>query len=241
MFKNSNLNKKQKVLIILIALFIIIGSIIIAIFAYNNRSHFTIKNFNSYLKDVPGNSKKGLENVAWNLVSETVNSVDKEKTYIQDALIRENSYKETLYKGVNTATFLLDIDSIKRTYSVTFSWSKTEEVVDGIIINCPKKTDSKYPDEECQGMYNDFSSIDLYIPFKSSLNSGKTFEVREGYNFENDGKIQINIYVDACGFDSPMEEAEEKTKSYLKSLGIDLNNYKIEATDTCTSYRSKEE
>lgn len=160
-----NLSKTQRIIAIIV-IQLIIGIILIAtinIIFREEKPKIEITNDDS-LQNVPAEDVDQLKKQLWEVVSKNVDNAD--KSVINDGVVREGSYKENEDEQYHGAEFLLDIDSIKQTYAISIIWSDKEEVADSVYINCPPRSQSKYPESFCQGMYNNTNSLELYLPYE---------------------------------------------------------------------------
>lgn len=158
MEKFINLIKKYKYVIIFI--FIIIVGITIAIYFLTRPPRTTIENYNE-ISSAPNSAKVGLEEQLYRFL----NNRHENANDLKDVYIRKESYQRTNDDQLNSEVFLIDIDSLKITYQISNTWSKGTPVPDGIIIDCPAISDSKYPETNCVGMYNNSDEMKILAKF----------------------------------------------------------------------------
>ena len=223
MFKNlmDNLSKSQKIGIAVIMQVIVIIMIVACVkWAVAPQPRVDIVNENE--TSIPDDRWQGIKNEVWYLIQNNVPDVT--RADVDDAVIREGSYEESTENDITTATFLLDIDSLKQTYFVTVSWSKTVELSDYLTINCPPKSEMKYPETVCYGMYNNTYSLDLYLPYGVSPNVSDDSPAAPYYYITGDEDDKsIDIMVSVCDADKYKGEAID----YLESTPIELDKYTI--------------
>lgn len=224
MFKNlmQNLSKNQKIGIAIIMQVIIIIVIVVCVkWAISPQPHVEIVNRNE--TSIPDDRWQGIKNEIWYLIQNNVSNVT--RSDIDDAVIRDGTYEEITENEITTATFLLDIDSIKQTYYITVSWSDTVTIYDYMTVNCPPQNEMKYPDTVCYGMYNDTYSLDLYLPYAVYSNSSDDdASVAPDYYISGDENAKtIDIMVSVCDAEKFKQEATD----YLNSTPIKLSEYTI--------------
>lgn len=226
MFKNllQNLSKGQK---IGIAVFLEIIFVLILVgcvrWAMMPESHVDVVDENE--TTIPDDNWRGIKNELWYLIQNNV--ADVTKANIDDATIRDGSYEEITENDITTATFLLDIDSLKQTYFITVSWSDVVELHDYLSIDCPSQSEMKYPETVCYGMYNNTYSMDLYLPYAEYPEGADEDDAEPmAPNFiihgDEDEKT-IDIMVSACDEDG----FKKKAMDYLETVPIDFSDYTI--------------
>lgn len=215
----GNFSRSQKVVAIVMAQVVVILILVSCLMvAFRPKTHVEVQDGGD--NSIPEDSWTGMKNELWYLIQNNVEDVTRSK--IDDAVIREGTYEETTEDDITTATFLLDIDSLKQTYSVTISWSNTVKLSDGLAINCPRKDEMKYPETVCYGMYNDSYSLDLYLPHDLVVSeNGK--EYNYGAIYEGEDVNEIDTVLLVCDENKARKLADE----YIASIPIDLSGYKI--------------
>ena len=221
----QNLNKKQKIGILIAAQILFIVLIIVVInLIFQPRSHVDIEN-NNLINNVPTSEQDYFKQQLWNVVSSHYSNVD--QSVINDAVIRDDSIVNETDEdtGIHSTSFLVDIDSLRLTYYVTIQWSKKEQLPDTVTISCPPMNDMKYPDTVCYGMYDSTYSFDLYFPYYSYRDfKGETYV---SYWIEGDEEAKtITITSSVCDPDKYNAEALD----YLKKNTpfVDNPEYKIQ-------------
>lgn len=220
MFKTlmQNLSRNQKIAIAVILQLILILIIATCInWAFQPKQYVSVENENS--TSIPDANWNGIKNELWYLIQDNVENVS--RADIDDAVVREGTYEEKTENDITTATFLLDIDSLKQTYFITTSWSDKVELSDAMSIDCPPIDQMKYPETECYGMYNNTHSLNLYLPH--SIMAPHNNEAVDIFIQGDESNHEISISVANC----KPEELKRKAIEYLESTPIDLSKYKI--------------
>ena len=218
----QNLSKNQKIGIAVILQVIVIAFIIACVkWATAPQPHVEVVNENE--TSIPDDRWRGIKNEIWYLVQNNVPNVT--QSDIDDAVIREGTYEETTENEITTATFLLDIDSIKQTYYITVSWSDAVALYDYMTVDCPPQNEMKYPDTVCYGMYNNTYSLDLYLPYAVYPGtSDDDVPAAPNYYISGDENTKtIDVMVSVCDAEKYKQEAMD----YLNSTPIRLDEYKM--------------
>ncbi len=220
------LSKKQKFFIIFIPaliIIIIITSFIIHTIIQESQK-VSIINLDEKTSSAPIIEKdlfrRQLKNVI--LLNPDIKASD-----IKDAVIRDGSYSEEIKNEVTTAKFIIDIDSIKQSYVVNFSWSNTENIPNNIFIECPTIFESKYPDSNCVGMYTTSSSPELYLPYKGTTKSGIQYEI--SVKQYNGGNFYFEVSTKDC---QNLDEAKAAAEVWLNTTPL-KSLYPIEVKRFC--------
>ena len=126
--------------------------------------------------------------------------------------------------GLLSVEFLLDVDSLERTYAIESWWSDFVEVPDDVSINCPKKEDSKYPGQECLANDTVYGPLDSYLPATLELDSGEEVTVLYSY-YNDDGDTVLRIDVNNCGKQSIIDSAKKAVEEWLVSNEFNPDDY----------------
>lgn len=200
---------------ILVVILVVIVSIpVVSYFA--NKSYFPLKNENLISK-IPSNDVNSLKHYLEKVLSQ-INHDN-----VRDAIIREDSITISDQKYENDtfhqASFLIDIDSIQQTYQVNMTWYDTKKGYEGerLQISCPKISDSKYPDSECNSPSGTSHNVDLHLPYETKLSSGEKLYVKNT-TIERNGKT-LQIYLYSCDNDNSNSttEAESLIRNWVKN------------------------
>ncbi|MBQ7202366.1 hypothetical protein IJS18_03230 [Candidatus Saccharibacteria bacterium] len=223
--------KKLAVLSLFVAGIIVIVSIILSSLMNHFQSMEHVS-FEKYPETMPTELREGLGVQLKNLLE--INGIASEDDIVK-AVIREGAYFEKTEDDVTTADFIVDIDDYQQSYLVTMSWSDTKEISDAIIIHCPTRAQSKYPESFCKSMYDTTTIVEniennpLYkkLPievddFDFGARQAIHYEIRGEFNDENDLVLTV---VDYTGGQF------EPAKAKIKELGYNPDDYEIKYFD----------
>lgn len=219
-FKNlmQNLDKKQKIGILVFCQLVVIVIIVMVInFSFGERNHIETVN-EGVLSSVPNSEKELYHDELWNIIKNNVDGLD--KSIINDAVVRDGSYIETVdenNKNAKQVDFLVDIDSIKQTYKVTLAWSNNGNVTP--VVDCPAYSDMKYKETFCKGAYRNTDSFSLYFPY---------YVYKDG-NGEECGVGECND--DEASLIYMIEGDEEEKIITIESSICDVDKYNQEALE----------
>lgn len=162
------------------------------------------------------------------------NGVIGEDETVDDVVVREgtvvsstDTYREDEYW--KTTTFLVDIDSIKQTYSVKIV--ESDENMEGVTaqIYCPKLSESKYPESKCSGLYySDNSSIEYRLPYEMKLESGEKVLVKALDTVKKQGRWKniVQVYLYSCDENNPpVSETEKMVRKWVDEVGDGFKDY----------------
>ena len=219
-FQNHNINIKIITIVFIQAVVIIVLISVIHIFT-REELPVQVENIDSTDTSMNTNAKDFLSEYLWQVIINATPNID--KNVINDAMIREGTYEESISyldgKKITSAKFIIDIDTLKQSYTVSMAWS--DKVAYEMSIECPPKSLMKYPETECKGMTTTTASPQLYLPYKKEDDQGGAFHYWIKLNPKDSKEIIVQIY--KCGYDEKKAEAD----AYLKSTGIELDKYKI--------------
>lgn len=175
--------KRRQLIIILSIIGLFVGVSLVAAFFLrgdpeNQFGKFIpIKNFTSEVKDAPQATREATESSLYNIVSANKNGQDFNPARIDDALIRSSSVKQaTDHKtDVTSGNYIVDIESIKQSYKVQYSFSKTESNVNlsgsPVVITCPLESDLIYGTFTCtdfvQAQTSKNDTLLQHLPYQS--------------------------------------------------------------------------
>lgn len=220
MFKNllDNLTKTQKIAALVVGQALIIVILVLVIQSFTKeKEHVVIEDSGIAGSNMPEEAESFVADNIWEVIKNNV--IDNTQSRVDDVVIREGTYEEEILDdGTVQATFIVDIDSLKQSYTVSTGWSKDGKTVYEVIVNCPPISKMKYPETVCEGMYNNTYSLDTYLPYE--------FEDGFGYLYIESGEYPetINVEVSSCGYDDYVKKAEE----YLANIPVDLSGYEVE-------------
>ena len=228
--------KKLAIISLFVAGLIVIVSIIMSSLMKHFQSMKYVE-IEEYPESMPVELREGLGAQIKQVLE--LNEGAKEDEIIK-AVIRKGTYFEKTEDEITSANFLVDIDAYKQTYVVEMAWSDTKEVADGIIIRCPTRAQSKFPDSFCKSMYDTTKDVEniennpLYkeLPievddFDFGARRAIHYEIRGQFNDE--GKLVLTV-VDYGG--GQLEAAKNK----IKKLGYNPDDFEIKYFDDSGGY-----
>lgn len=221
MFKNllDNLTKTQKITALVVGQALIIVILVLVVQSFTKeKEHVVIEDSGIAGSNMPEEAESFVADNIWEVIKNNV--MDNAQSRVDDVVIREGTYEEeTLDDGTVQATFIVDIDSLKQSYTVSTGWSKDGKTVYEVVVNCPPISKMKYPETVCEGMYNNTYSLDTYLPYEYEDEDG-------GYIYMERGEYpeDINVEISSCIYE---DGGIEKAKEYLASIPVDLSGYNI--------------
>lgn len=231
--------ERNKILInsilLIMALVISVSAIYIIIESKNSYGDsIKISNLDKYTKGRPKN-KKSLDFIEYSLLN-TVNNNLKEDVIgksIQDALVRDKSFSQSFNDNtkVHEVKFIVDIKSLNQSYDISYQWSETDNNTNldeyGTLVKCLKKDKLIYGDFKCKDSISEISGIPdpifEFLPYS-------TPNYRITYNLDY-RSIDIEILTSAADERENPEAAiasyQQEAKEWIRSKGLDPNNYNI--------------
>lgn len=226
----KNLSKKNKRFVgVAAGVFLLLIIVIIILMVYQRHLYrLETVEVSNYPSALPSDMRENLEMQLRRLLALNFNAPG---DALISAKIRNDAY--TIDENeIVTASFLVDIDDYKQTYSVIMNWSDTVEVSDGILISCPEKSLMKYPEADCIAMYDDsqdlkeieenplYNSLPIIVDdFDFVDRKGIHYEIRGYFNDESELVVVINDY-SGGNYENGLKKIEE--------LGDGSEKYKIE-------------
>lgn len=217
----SNLSKTQKIVVAVLLQTIVIVILVLLVKSFTaERPHVEIETSSLSGTDMPDEVRNFVEENIWSIISSNVEGVTKND--IKDASIREGTYEEVENDDGSVAvSFIVDIDSLKQSYTVSTGWKKDRREMLETVVDCPPIDLMKYPDTVCRGAYHNTYSLGLYLPHGDY--SVEQDEPSFIYSIDGNERTKtLNIMV-SCDVDRAKKEAW----SYLDSLPIDFSDYTI--------------
>ena len=131
-----------------------------------------IQNYTSKVKNLPGDVRDATESYLYNVTKMNVNdSVNVSK--ISDAHIRDGSDTQEEQSGVYTGSYIVDMESIKQSYGVSYTYSDDDSKMGGnpIVIQCLPKEKLIYGEFKCTDLVSEQSSttdpLIRYLPYEN--------------------------------------------------------------------------
>lgn len=196
----------------------------------------TIANLPEYTKGRPSDSYS-VEYIRHKLFQTIKLNSDVDPTTLKDIYIRKGSFSQMYdeIKDIHNVNFLVDIDSLKHTYSVKYQWSskKDNDQLDeyGTIVSCPSKQQSAYKDFDCKDeLIITNGRLDPLVgelPYES-----KYFHVEMTDSDPAHPKLLVEIFVFLYETDYDQREAfvdtvKESFTNWLRSKNVDPAKYEI--------------
>lgn len=193
--KLSELSKGQKITIVSA---IILSVILIMLFLFmkpNNKygKEVGINNYDKYISNLPTDRRDSINSTLYNIIKSNLKSGDpsvKDATIRKDSVI--NNYDSTT--NINSGTFIVDIPSIKQSYSIYFEWSTD---VNNVNLSGYTAAASCLPADKL--IYGDFGCIDDF----TKTNTGSliildylpysTFNYTITARINDSNKVDLNV------------------------------------------------
>lgn len=221
MFRNllHNLTRNQKIAVFAVAQILVIVVLAVCLnVALNPQEKIKVVSNDGW--NMAEDRWQGIKRELWNLMKENIEGMATDN--IDDVVIRDGTYRESTENDITTATFLVDIDSLRQTYQITAAWSDKVELYDSLAIDCPPVDQMKYPDTVCKGMFNTTASLDLYLPH--DITDDDTEDgVLWAYIYGDEYNRTIDVEMAPCDIDA----TRKKVDDYLGSLPIDMDEYTV--------------
>ena len=232
----TNVSPKAKIGILcgfFAAIAIIIAVIIIlAVSAKTEQIPVEIADFGG-AEVVPSSYKNDIRRLIWKML-EGVDGL--EDVSVDDAVVREGSYREERNGQAVSAKFIVDIESLHYSFEVSASWvSAGDNSSDPTLhVTCPYYTDVIYTDKKCIAA-SPIEQLRRYLPHYERLSNGAlyTAELRKYDSFQTHaGETYLAVSVPTCD-DKIVEEAATDLRKWLKKIYLDPNDYYIEMIREC--------
>ena len=222
----NNLSKAQKIgFLTLVQLFVVVILVLLVQSFMKEKAYVEMENQSVSEYNIPKNAEEFIAENIWSIVSSKV--ADVSSNDIKDVVIREGTYKETQNEdGTVSASFIVDIDSLKQTFTVGVGWSKDGKTVYEPIIDCPPLALMKYPETVCYGAYHNTYSLDLYLPhlvYPEGRDGSSPTAPNYMITGDQDSRF-LKIMVSICD----VEKFKKEAWDYLNTIPIDFSNYTVE-------------
>ena len=219
--------------IILISL--LAGIIIVILMAILNvllvRKPLDIYNLDQIDSGLTNSEVGDLERFIWESLQRTQGFDDSKSEII--ALVRPSSFSKITKDGITNYSFLVDVDEFKATYQVSFALVGNKGFYEAPMVDCPTPDLMKYPETYCKGEKTSTMSVTIgrNLPYYFNLSSGELVTVTLGRNEANEEVL--NVRVSACGNETIVAEARDKVNVWIKSLGYEPSDYKLNIPEFC--------
>jgi hypothetical protein len=199
-----------------------------------------IQNYDQKVKNVSQQLHDGTEASLFNVVKKNVPE-DTNPAKIKDAFIRDNSNSQDYDKDndIYSGKFIVDIDSIKQSYLIQYTYIKNENNSEGltnrVVVSCVNEEDVKYKSFKCtdyvstQATQND--TILQYLPF-----SNFSFKIAADTTAGDDKMILLvelripesDLKGDAASKQAVVAMYKKEVTDWLQSKSLDPTQYTYE-------------
>jgi len=156
---------------------------------------------------------------------------------VKDILVRQGSFSQTYNaeKDVHNVTMLVDSESLKQSYRLSYQWNNEPENRDnldqyGTMATCPTKEESKYSNFTCISLLSEEESAEPEDPILEFLPySDSNYSV----TYSPDAKKTLNVTIYTSAADERMDpnaavaSYEQAVRDWIVSVGLDPNAYTI--------------
>jgi len=233
----NQLGKKQKIIIIsigviLIAVFVLSFFISRPVNKYGNG--INVINYDKYISNLPADRKDSINTALYNITKDNSNN---SSVNVKDATIRGDSvtYNYNKDSNINSGSFIVDMQSIKQSYLITYEWSSDISNADlsgySSSASCLPLDKLIYGNFNCQ---DSFSSSDNtknrdpilnYLPY-STFN----YVVTANTNNQNRVELDANIILYSSDTrdgnrDNSITKYKTEITDWIKSNGLNPNDY----------------
>ncbi|OYX39163.1 hypothetical protein B7Z00_00965 [Candidatus Saccharibacteria bacterium 32-50-10] len=229
--------KKLILLISAVILVIFIGASIYLYFQQQKNPYgdeLTIANLDEYTNDKPA-ILKAIRHNLFNLVNRNLET-PVESNSVNDVLIRDGTYSQKFNDKTNihSATFIVDIESLKHSYDISYEWKGDGSISKdfdewGTFVKCLPKDKLIYGDFNCKDMFSDLTGpvdplIKEILPYENSF-----YTIR--YFIEGNKTIisvQIMVNNNSSRTEKRFENYKLQAQEWLKEKGVNLSDYLIQ-------------
>lgn len=231
------INQENKKLVIAFAAFAVLCVVMIVVAIINNipapRNTITIDNFYNHVQNIPDNEKKSIEEALYHAAS--LNTEDIPSKTI--AVIRGESYDQSFENNIYSTKFIVDIESLKQSFSIENSYSNLPVEESGltdytVMVLCLPVEELVYGDFDCKDRFSQESGFTKsdpvlkHLPY-STLNYDITAEEDDDENLI----IHVNILLSEADYKSNVslviDNRQIEVEEWFESLGLDPENYNI--------------
>lgn len=223
----DNLSKVQKIgLVAVVQVLVIIILVLLAQSFMAEKSHVEIESGSVSETDMPKKAEDFIAENIWSIIKSRV--ADVTRNDIDDVVIREGTYSAAENEdGSVSASFIVDIDSLKQSFTVSTGWSKDGQTVYETIVDCPPLDQMKYSETVCYGAYHNTYSLDLYLPYimyPEGFDDEDADPLAPNYMITGDESTKtLDILISICDVDRFKKEAWD----YLNTVPIDFSDYTV--------------
>ena len=232
---NGQRNKVKIIGIVSSVVVLLIVVVSVSFIIIKNIVPVVIQNLNDQITTISNDDKRVIQSS----FKEFLHTITGSEETPQDIYIREGTIDEYKDDDLDMLRFVVDIDSSKISYLVTYAMPKEKYYGQNPIIDCPAVDDMKYPETECVGMYNSSklvkeekaNPVNEILPIKVDEFDTETgvftkFDIYGYFDFENEDKFNISIVDYSC-------DNREKALQMIRDKGFNPDDYEIKYQDEC--------
>jgi hypothetical protein len=238
----NQLSKKQKIIIALIVI-TLIGLLVLSYFLTRPVSVYgsgiSVSGYDKYISNLPADRRDSINTALYKIVKDNSNNSN---VAVKDASIRSGSvtYNYDKTTNVNSGSFIVDMQSIKQSYLITYEWSTDSNNPD---LSGYSSTASCLPIDKL--MYGDFSCQDSFSSSDNTKNrdpildlmpySTFNYVVTANTNDPNKVELDANIILYSADTrdgnrDKSITNYETEITDWIKSKGLNPTDYLINYT-----------
>ncbi len=236
------LTKKQ--ILIIISLGIVFLALFIALYIFTRPvskygAGINVSGYNKYISNLPSDRRDSINTALYKITKSNSNNAN---LNIKDATIRADSvtYNYDKTTDINSGSFIVDMQSIKQSYQITYEWSSDSNNPDlsgySSTASCLPVNKLIYGNFNCQdsfsGTVNNIKRDPIldYLPYS-------TFNYVVTANTNNPDKVELDVsiilYSSDTSYgnrDSSIAKYEAQVTDWIKSKGLSPTNYLINYT-----------
>lgn len=234
----KQLDRKQKIIIISVVLVFIALFGLLFFFQPNNNygKGIAINNYDKYVSNLPADSRNSINTAIYKIVKNNLKTSD---INVSDATIRKGSatYNYNASTNVNSGSFIVDMQTIKQSYLISYEWSSDDTNVN---LSGYTSAASCLPANEL--IYGDFNCVDSFSNSITNINrdpildhlpySTFNYTVTASMNAQN--KVDLNVSMILYSSDTRDGNRDNSINKYkveivdwIQSIGLNPANYLI--------------
>lgn len=218
MYYQENLDRK-KLLIIFISQIVLIPIIIFLIsLAFSNpktTTSISIKNFSSFLPNIPENDKQNIFNQLYEIV--TINTDSSQNIQNSNAEIREDTLDIFEDTNFTYGNFIVDIPNLNQSYKIHFEYGD-QNYLSGypILISCIDTTN-------CKNLLADQTpTLEYLLPYSDFINDTFFSVVKD--EFFSPENQQVKIIASICDDKQTQNLIEDNVKKWIKDNNLPIKS-----------------
>lgn len=233
----NKLNTKQKIIIILSGLiFIALFVLLFFITKPDNKygDGISINNYDKYASNLPVDRRNAINSTLYKTVK---NNLKSDNLDIKGATIREGTAEYNYDKptDINSGSFIVDIQSIKQSYLISYEWSSNENNVNlsgyTATAACLPADKLIYGDFDCKDIFSspDSDPILDYLPHS-------TFNYAITANVGNNNKVDLNVDIILYSSDTRDGNRDNSINRYKSEIMDWIKLKKLNPDDYLINY-----